>query len=241
MKTTFFASAFLTLLVLTTSASAQGYSPGGSVGFGHGHHHHVGGYGDSGFGYHSSTFEEGVLRGYGALVRSQGEANYFNSLARINNQEAYSKYLDNREKGTETYFRMQQINRAAREAQRPQRMTTEQYTSLAKKQAPDRLSEVEYDRTLGHLTWPAVLTGEEFAAERAALDLAFAARRPEDSGVASAFNGRVRELTASMQQSLQAKVHSLDSMEYLAAKKFLTGLSYEAQQPLVPLTMVSAE
>lgn len=240
MKTTFFASALLTLLVLTISASAQSSgSPIGSAGFGHGHHH--GGYDYGGFGYHSSTFEEGVLRGYGALVRSQGEANYLNSLARINNQEAYSKYLDNREKGTETYFRMQQINRAAREAQRPQRMTTEQYTSLAKKQAPGRLSEVEYDRTLGHLTWPAALSGEEFAAERDALNLAFAARRPEDSGVASAFNGRVRELTASMQAALQSRVRSMDSMEYLAAKKFLTGLSYEAQQPLVPATLVSAE
>lgn len=239
MKTTMFASTFLTLLAVTATVSAQTYSaaagPGESSGF------YGGGYGYGYGGYHSSTLEEGVLRGYGALLRSQGEANYWNSLARINNQEAYSKYLANREQSTETYFRMQQINRAAREAQRPQRMTPEAYISLAKKQAPGRLSEAEYDRTLGHLSWPAIFGSEEFAAERVALDTAFAARRPEDSGVGSAFSGRVRELTAAMQHILQTKVRSMDQMEYLAAKKFLTGLSYEAQQSLLPETLVSAE
>ena len=83
------------------AATASGYFPGGGYGYG---------------GYHSSTAEEGVLTGLGYLTRSMGEANYFHSLAAINGQEAYNRYLQNREKATETYFRMQQINRAAREA-----------------------------------------------------------------------------------------------------------------------------
>jgi hypothetical protein len=236
MKTAIVASSVFALIGLVTGvASAQTYvSPASVGGFDHG------GYG-YGYGYHASTYEEGVLRGFGALIRSQGEANYFNSLARINNQEAYSKFLANREQATETYFRTQQINRAAREAMRPQRLTHEQYTSLAKKQAPGRLSEVEYDRTLGRLAWPAVLAGDEFAPERIALDTAFAARRPEDSGVASAFSGRVREVTAAMQQKLQARLALMDQMEYLAAKKFLAGLAYESQQPLAPPTLAAAE
>jgi hypothetical protein len=236
MKTTIVASAAFAFLSLIAGVAAAD-----TYGFDHGHHHHGGGYGYGGYGYHASTYEEGVLRGFGSLIRSQGEANYFNSLARINNQEALSKYLANREQATETYFRMQQINRAARDAQRPQRMTTEQYASLAKKLAPGRLSESEYDRTLGRLSWPAVFSSETFAEERAALDTAFAARRPEDSGVASAFSGRVREISTLMQAKLQAQLPFMDQREYLAAKKFLTGLSYEAQQPLLAETLASAE
>jgi hypothetical protein len=36
-----------------------------------------------------------------------------------------------------------------------------------------------------------------------------------------------------MQKSLKNHVNELDAAEYVAAKKFLMGLSYEAQQPLV--------
>src|SRR5438477_4037393 len=90
--------------------------------------------------HHSSTYEEGVLRGEGALVQSYGQANYYDSLAAINSQEAYSQYLQNREKATETYFRLRQISYPARQAARPQRLSYEQHVTLAKKQLPDGLS-----------------------------------------------------------------------------------------------------
>jgi hypothetical protein len=200
----------------------------------------------SGFGYiggyrHASTFEEGVLRGYADLTRAGGEANYWHSAAANNWQDAYSKYLANREAKTETYFRMQSINRAAREATRPQRMTTEQLAILARKQAPDRLGDHQYDRGLGRLNWPSLLQDGLFAEERAVLDSAFATRTPGDAGVGSGFSTGVRQLTTSMQHKLQANIAGLNQMEYLAAKKFLAGLAIEAQQPLLPAGLASAE
>jgi hypothetical protein len=200
------------------SATASGYYPGGGYGYG---------------GYHASTAEEGYLAGLGYLTRSQGEANYFNSLASINGQEAYNRYLQNREKATETYFRMQQINRAAREAQRPQPLSFERYVALAKQQAPDPLSDREYDRIVGRLNWPAMLQTEEFAAEREALDRAYQARTPADAGAASAFHRNVWQLTQSMEAKLKEKMGQTGTAEYLASKNFLQSLSYESQQPLV--------
>jgi hypothetical protein len=234
MKTTrIFASALILVAGLATLASAQTYG---------------GGYGGPGYGYgpyatyhHASTYEEGVLRGLADLQRSGGEANYWHSLAANNWQDAYSKYLQNREAKTETYFRMQSINRAAREAARPQRLPTEQLAILAKKQAPERLGDHLYDRGLGHLNWPAVLNNDLFTAERETLDAAFAARTPGDAGVGSSFSSSVRQLTRSMQDKLQANIHSLNQMEYLAAKKFIAGLAIEAQQPMVPVGLASAE
>jgi hypothetical protein len=198
---------------------SDGYYPFGGYGYGHG--------------YHASTYEEGVLAGWGALARSVGEANYFNSLAAINAQEAYSRFLQNRERATETYFRMQQVNRAARQAERPQRLSYEQYVSLAKKHAPDGLTQGQYDRTLGRLQWPAILQGEEFAAEREALNHAFLVRSPGDVGPTSAFYSNVWRITNSMEAKLKDKIDQLNSAEYLAAKKFITGLAWESQQPLV--------
>jgi hypothetical protein len=200
----------------------------------------------SGFGYiggyrHASTYEEGVLRGLADLQRSGGEANYWHSVAANNWQDAHSKYLANREAKTETYFRMQAINRAAREATRPQRLTTEQLAILAKKQAPDRLNEQQYDRSFGRLNWPAVLQNGAFSAEREVLDAAFSARTPGDAGVSSSFSSGVRQLTAQMQERLRLNMDSMHQMEYLAAKKFLAGLAIEAQHPLIPAGLASAE
>jgi hypothetical protein len=195
----------------------------------------AGGYTDEGigYGYHASTLEEGVLRGAGALVRSIGEGNYYNSVAAINYADAYTRYLQNREHATETYFRMRQINRAGRQAERQPRWSYDQYVVMAKNDAPDNLTEQQYDRTLGRLTWPAMLNGDEFAPEREALNRVFLVRTPSDTGAATAFYGHVQQLTSQMQAKLVEKLDHVTPAEYVAAKKFVDGLAYESQQPLV--------
>src|SRR5262245_29757590 len=195
----------------------------------------AGGYADEGigYGYHASTLEEGVLRGAGALVRSIGEGNYYNSLASINYADAYTRYLQNREHETETYFRMRQINRAGRQAERQPRWSYEQYVAMAKNNAPDNLSEQQYDRTLGRLSWPALLNGDEFAPEREALSRAFLVRSPSDTGPSTAFYAQVQQLSSQMQTKLLSKLDQMTPAEYVAAKKFIDGLAYESQQPLV--------
>ena len=232
MKANWITSTVLTVvsvLVVAGVASAQGSyaTPSGAVS----DSLYSGGYG--GYGYYSSTYEEGVLRGVGYLRRSTGEMNYFNSLAHINNQEAASRYLDNREKATETYFKMQQINRAARDAQRPQRLSPEQQVALARRQAPEGLNPAQYNRELGRLNWPAVLTADVFAPERVLLERAFVARSPADVGAASAFHSQVKQLAGSMEAKLRDNLTLLSPAEYMAAKKFILGLSVESQQPMI--------
>ena len=242
MKATMtFASVLTTVLALAGVANAQTYVTPSTTASGYGVASAFPSYGGYGYGYHSSTYEEGVLRGLGDLTRARGEARYFHSLANINNQEAFSRYLQNREQKTETYFRMQQVNRAAREAKRPQRLSPAQYVALAKKQAPDNLSEAQYDRTLGRLSWPAVFLGDEFAVERNELDRAFMVRSPADAGAGSAFHANVKYLTSVMQAKLREKIDYMSPMEYIAARKFVDGLAYEAQQPLVVGALAAAE
>ncbi len=223
-------SCFAIATLVAGIASAQSYSPSlGHVGYSN----YPGNFYPGGSGYHSSTAEEGILRGYASVLQASGQANYLNSLAAINAEEARARYIKNRELATETYFRNRQINLAAREAERPERFSTVQYAALAKKGAPARLDRQQYDTTFGRLTWPVALMGDDFAADRDALDRAFGSRSPSDSGAESAFYGTVRQLTNSMQKTLKNHLNEMDSTQYVAAKKFLLGLSYESQQPLV--------
>jgi len=188
-----------------------------------------GGYG-YGYGYHSSTLEEGSLRGLGALTASQGEANYYNSLAAINFQDAYARYVQNRQKATDAYFAGRQANRAARFGD-VSRLTLDRYSALARHDAPQCLRQNQYDRALGRLNWPAVLTGDEFAAERDLVNRAFKARSPGDVGPNTAFYETVKQLSSSLEAKLKTHINDLDPAQYLAAKKFLQGLSCESNQP----------
>ena len=230
-KTLTSAASFLALLALTTVASAQNVSTYAGFGYNPGY--------DYGYGYHASTYEEGVLRGWAALATGIGQGNYLNSLARINNEEARTKYMKNRQLAVETYFHIRQSSDAAREAMRPERLSTDQYVALARKEAPDRLSSQQYDTTLGRLHWPAALAGDEFAVERDALDQAFRSRSPGDVGPGTDFYAQVRQLTASMESILKANVSQLDPAQYVAAKKFIQGVAYESQQPLVARTLAA--
>ena len=230
MKKLLTLTSFLTTaMVLAAGANAQTYTSGlGYAGSGYGY---CGSYG--GYGYHSSTAEEGILQGYASVLQASGQANYLNSLAAVNVEEARARYIKNRELATETFFRNRQINHAGREAERPIRLSPDQYSALAKMAAPERLSPQQYDTTFRRLSWPVALMGADFAKEREALDRMFFARSPNDSGNDSTFSSDVRQLTNSMQNTLKNHINELDAGQYVAAKKFLMGLSYESQQPMV--------
>ncbi len=230
-------SSVLTVIVAFTGAvSAQQYSPGpglqstgpvvvDNIG--------SGGYGGFGYGYHSSTFEEGVLRGAADLTRAAGEANYFDSLAAINWQQAKAQALVNRQQRILGFFREREVNRTARKAAQPKPLSPEGYVAIARKAAPDRLGPYQYDRASGRLTWPTALMGGEFAADRAAVEMAFSTRTPGDFGAGTDFYAHVKQIADDMQARLQPQVASLSPMEFIAAKKFLSSLSYEAQQPML--------
>ena len=107
MKTAFSSASFLLgVLALTNAASAQVYGiPGAGYPF-YGNYHHA------------STVEQGYLDGVvrGHVMPRGGQANYFNSLAAINWQDARSRSITQTTKTPlTTYFSMsvRPINRLA--------------------------------------------------------------------------------------------------------------------------------
>lgn len=222
MKTILTHGGFLTLvLTMTATSHAQALLP-------------YPGYG-SGWLHHSSTLEEGIQRGAADITRAVGERNYLNSLAAINFQDAYSRFLKNQAQRVDTFFYMRQTNREQRANYAPKRFSLEQYTALAKNSAPDRLTEQEYDRTNGRINWPSALYSDDFALERDALERAFRSRSGDAFGPASEFYEVVRARTDAMDRTLQSYLGSLEPIQYMAAKNFLRSLGYEARYSPVPV------
>ena len=202
--------AFVGLILLACSPASAQYWGGGWGG-----------------GYHSSTLEEGVQRGFADVVRSQGMANLMNSEALINVEDARKKYLDNRMTATQTYFEMRRYNQEARRAERSTPLSNEQYVRLARAQAPARLSVSQLDPFTGKITWPTALQREKYVKLRSEIDTLFQARA---AGTVLA-DDEIGTATSQFLEALKADIASFRQTEYIAARNFLTSLAFEALQP----------
>ncbi|QDU91777.1 hypothetical protein Pla175_52080 [Pirellulimonas nuda] len=130
--------------------------------------------GGYGYGYRASTAAEGYARGMAKVIQAQGQKNLLDSAARINNEDARSKYLDNRVKAVETYWKRRDIYN--------QNMEEKLYKDSLERQ--ERLTQVklkaitteELNPTTGAVRWPALLATERYDNYRRAMDELMAKR-----------------------------------------------------------------
>ena len=173
--------------------------------------------------HHASTATEGFLRGGADFARGMGEYNYYSSLARINNEEALTRYIDNRKKYTETYFEMRRTNREARAYERGPRPTPEQIEGYTKARRPKRLGAQSYDQESGLVNWPATLDAPQFAEQRAMVDQLITDRSAQNRDD----DGTIKKLASQLQTKLKDQIRQMDPSEYMEARAFLTGLQHE--------------
>lgn len=180
--------------------------------------------------HHASTYEEGLLRGHADLIRAWGDYFYSTSLAMINGEEARRRYIDNRRHATKTYFDMRKLNREARAEERGERPTQDAIARYSKMRAPDRLGGHEFDDSIGILSWPSALRGVEFRQHRDAVERLMDERTVKNSGIGSDNSNQIGQVVMQMEKKLKDNIHNVSPTEYVVGKRFLTGLSYEAQQ-----------
>jgi len=188
-------------------------------------------YGGYPFTYHSSTAAEGRMRGLGDVVRSKGQANLDNSAAAINYSLARQQEISNRAQWTNTYFDMRHANRTARAQERRKRSSMEELTRFAQEGRPRPLSPSELDTVTGAINWPTLLTTEDFAKQRAMLEKVFE-RRAYSSVIGYTDLVTVKKTTDAMLEDLKAKVSEVLPAQYIAAKRFLQSIAYEATKPV---------
>lgn len=177
----------------------------------------------------ASTVGESYARGMSDMVRSAGEANLNNSAAAINYTEARSNELDNRLKGTNTFFEMRRVNREARAAERRPRATQQDLIRYSKAAAPKELSSSELDPITGRVRWPVALLDDAFTEYREQLE-PLLEQRAKEGFLKSEPRRTATGLGRQMQTELKGRIHDYASSDYLAAKNFLVSLTLEASR-----------
>jgi len=179
-------------------------------------------WGDSG--YHSSTLEEGVQRGYADVVRSYGMANLLNSKAAGEFEQARRTYIENQMKATQTYFEMRRYNAEARQAARSTPLSMEQYVRIAREQAPDALSPTQLDPLTGTISWPAPLRQPAYEPLRKRIERLF-----QDRAAGYVVYGEIQQACQELADALKADLEKFPPNDYVAAKKFVESLAHAAR------------
>jgi hypothetical protein len=184
-----------------------------------------GGYG-GGYGM-GGTVAGNYMNGMSSVIRSAGEYNVMTSRAGVNNEEARSRYLDNKKKWTEDYFQMQE-QRQALNAQRREaaRHSPEALNLAAKSALPRSLPPDAFDPVTGRINWPELLLGNEFDKSRREVEKLFELRAKTSHGASS--KARIHVVLDEMATLLRQQVEKLPANTYMLSRKFLDSLDYAA-------------
>ncbi len=165
------------------------------------------------------------MNGMSNVIRSEGEYNALTSMAAINNEEARSRYLDNKKKWQEIYRQSREARdkRVAEQFARSKH-SPEVLAAAAASDLPHKLSSEVLDPVTGHITWPDVLLGSEFADQRQAIEQ-FLEVRAKTSHTDEA-GDRIRAAAAKMTETLRKNVQNIPANEYMSGRKFLDSLAF---------------
>ncbi|HEX5444497.1 MAG TPA: hypothetical protein VFW87_11730 [Pirellulales bacterium] len=172
-----------------------------------------------------------ALYGSAALTAAAGQATLYSSMAAVNAQEAYGQWIENRKLAAQNSIDISKMVASYRAENRTRPPTPEQVVGFNKSRLPDRLAPDQLDQKAGHIKWPALLMGEEFAADRTALEASFVERvtRPYASGLGTKNYHDVLHAAANMHHTLHGLLGAITSDEFIAANKFISSLTYEAR------------
>lgn len=188
---------------------------------------------------HSSTFEEGYLRGSAAVIQSAGQANYMNSIAAVNYQEATRKQIENQGLYVRNNIKNRELVHQFRERYRPSAPTQEEWQRVTEASLPDRLTTDQFDPITGKLIWPYILRSEEYRAFRERIDAIYSNRTPDNSGDGSPSQRELASLIDGMKMLLKSNINTVTLSQYASAKWFLKSVDYEAQIPLQSLPVTT--
>jgi hypothetical protein len=192
---------------------------------------------------HASTAAEGFLNGQARVIEAASQANYLNSIAAVNYQEANSKWIDNQKKYLTNYYEHKVYSKEIRDRYAKQPPTREQVTRIAMSALPEPLTAQAYDRASGQLVWPHILRSSEYDAFRKRIDELMGKRSTIVDGNGSAFEREVSSLVEAMRMLLKTNLQSVTDNQYAESQAFLRSLAFEvtksSNQAAAATTVVS--
>ena len=184
-------------------------------------------------GGHASTAAEGYANGMSNIIQSAGSFNLQTSQAAINAEQARSMNLDNRLKGTQTYFEMRRVNTDARKAEQSPGMSTEDSWRYAQMYVPKRPSPAQLDPVSGKIYWPMMLRDPRYDDYRSKIDQLFMQREVAHGGIGYEMYTQIVQVTNSLLDTLKKNIDLYNNGDYVRLKNFVESLAYEAKFPAV--------
>ena len=146
-------------------------------------------------------------------------------------QQVRGLSLDNDLKVAKTFYEKRKLYEGYRGLNTRKRPTQEDAIRYSKVSVPQRPADFQVQQARGRIYWPEVLLDEEFSDCRIRLDSLFAQRRGAASISASNVSHLVQTVAAQMREQLRSKMRQMTPADYLAARKFVESLAYEARFP----------
>jgi hypothetical protein len=178
----------------------------------------------------ASTPGQAAAYGMAEMARGAGQYNLMTSEAAINMTEAQKRNMENREQWTNTYFQMRAANKQYREAERGPAPSMEDLVRYAQAGKPKQLSPSELDTISGDISWPTLLQTDQFSEYRSEIEELYA-QRAQSGSLSWDDQRKVDQTAKALLKDLRANVRDLPPQEYMAAKRFVESLTYEARRP----------
>lgn len=192
-----------------------------------------GNYGYLSYGDKAVTAAQSVDYGIARVLRGEGEYLLLGSQAAINLTEAQRRGIENWKTWVHTLFEVQRYNREARAIDRGPPLTQATILRMAQVGKPHRLTPSEMDTITGQLTWPLVLQSAEFSPYRRFVDQIFADRAYR--GVLNLNEYMQAQSTIRFMLSLlREQIQEFQPIDYMAGRRFLESLAFEARPAPVP-------
>jgi hypothetical protein len=172
----------------------------------------------------SSTVEEGSQRGYADVVRSYGMTTLLNAQAVNQIEQARKQYIENQMRAAQVYVDANRYMQEYRRSSRPAPLSLEQYVRLARDAAPEPLTATQLDQLTGMISWPAPLRKPEYEAFRRHIDRLF-----QERATGYAVYGEIPAACEQFAEQLHADIMQFPPGDYVAAKKFLESLAWNAR------------
>lgn len=186
-----------------------------------------------GWGYHASTYEQGVLMGLGELHRGVGEYNVANSVAAYNWQltrAAYNQNLLAERQARATMYAQVKVNLAKKQEENKKKNQIRAKFNAA--QPIERLTSKQLDRETGEVAWPALLTEAKFEGNRGGVESALSQKFQLHQVSTDESDEMLLTSINEMQQKLENSKHEYRPSDYYAARAFLIRLKEEASASL---------
>jgi hypothetical protein len=168
--------------------------------------------------HHCSTVFEGYARGQAELMRAQGENSLLYSQAMVNREEAYKRYLDNKQTYLANLWENKAKNKKERFGEGPSKKSP--YSAASNVRVNPKVEITLIDQHTGKINWPTALQDSSFKGYRQAVEQILA-KYSNSANVSAADQARLINTKQAMEETLKGNIRKYSTQDYLLARQFL--------------------